>query len=361
MEAAINKFSNPNAISLIKWVFLKRDDLKIINLFFLSRRYFSNARHFAILEQSTNIRIVVIRFLNIPFLDRFILKLYPMLFRLLSNKISEYEFYFGNNFKVTKKLDMNVTIDLDDIEYTIEEIQQIYQWESYRRQYSKCNKIIVTCDYAKKYLIDKEIKSEVQVASQCYSGNPSDFYPTKKEQKIKFCYISPIIVSSGDRLQGHKNWDITNFFEEILPIFKPISNLELHLIGVVGKVTQQKIKAFSVVIHGPKDIVDSRAIMSSCHFGIYPRVNDNFRQAHKIVEYVGAGIPIISYRLIDTNLVELFNLGWLADSSNEFISLLSNIDVNSNQYLDKRKNVFDCQSLFSAIYVASLIEDIITK
>lgn len=358
----MQKFTNPNAESIFKWVFRKSDTLKIVNFYFLSRRYFSNNRHFHILENSTRIRIVVLRSLNIPFFDRFVLRIYPVIFKIWHKKFLNYEFYFGNDFKLVEKLDINCTIDLDDIEYTKVESRVIGKWERAKKLQSRYSKIVVTTDHAKNYLINKKFQSDIRVIPQCFANT---FLPTNSvevdDQKIKFCYISPLISSTGDRKSGHKNWDVTHFIEKICPVIMENPTFELHLIGRVSKNTKRKLDSKNIYFYGTRNIAQAKLIMSGCHIGLYPRIHDNFRQSQKIAEYIGVGIPIISYRLVDTDLVSKYSLGWLADSLEDFLNLLFTIDIKSFEYLEKRKNILKWQHLFSADYVAKEIEQFITE
>ena len=76
----------------------------------------------------------------------------------------------------------------------------------------------------------------------------------------------------------------------------------------------------NIIYHGRVDFFQNMTILSDCSVGIYPRNVEFKRSMAKIFSYIGAGLPIVTYDLYDTEVVKLNNLGYSVtsvDSSEE--------------------------------------------
>ena len=81
--------------------------------------------------------------------------------------------------------------------------------------------------------------------------------------------------------------------------------------GQLGSDASQELKKFrTVYIHGRVNFQKNIEILSSCSVGIYPRKHDHKRSILKIFSYIGAGLPIVTFDLIDTEVVKLNSLGY---------------------------------------------------
>jgi hypothetical protein len=359
----VNHYTNDNAESLIKWIFRKNDHLPIISLYFLSRRYGTSNRYFPLLNASSKIRIVVVSGSRFPGGDRILLRIYPFIFKIFKKKISSYKWHFGSNFSLANILDINCLIDFDDPNYTLNDVETIKDWETKQLKKNKYSKLVFTNTYAKDFFESKGITSEAYVIPQGHSSQISirSSSDAIKASELKIVYVSPIIATTGDQEEGHVNWDITSFIENIWLKLPNASGIQLHLIGDVRKNVRLKLTGTNVIYHGLVPIQECGKIMNSLDIGIYPRTQDNFRQAQKIVEYLGAGLPILTYDLVDTSLVKDFNCGWVVQHSSEFIQKLLELQKNPRQVVEKKDNVFATFDQFSCINLAARLEKIMTE
>jgi len=356
----VNLYTNDNAESLIKWIFRKNDHLKIISLYFLSRRYGTSPRYFPLLNASSKIRIVVVSGSRFPGGDRILLKIYPFIFKIFNRKISSYKWYFGSNFGLANVLDINCLIDFDDPDYTLSEVEIIKDWEKKQFKKNKDSRLAFTNLYAKKFFASKGITSEAYLIPQGHSSQISirSSNSAIETAELKIVYVSPIIAATGDQEAGHVNWDITSFIENIWLKLPRDCGIQLHLIGDVRKNVRLKLTGTNVIYYGLIPVQECGEIMKRFDIGIYPRTQDNYRQAQKIVEYLGAGLPIITYDLVDTSLVKDFNCGWVVQNSSEFIEKLLELQKNPRQLIEKKENVFATFDQFSWIKLAAKLENI---
>ena len=355
----MNRYTNDNAESLVKWILRKNDHLPIISLYFLSKRYSTSPRYFPLLNASSKIRIVVFSGSRFPGGDRVLLKIYPFIFKLFQKKISNYKWHFGSDFRLANIIDINCLIDFDDPDYTLNEVEAIKEWERKQFKKKKYSKLAFTNSYAKDFFTSKGITSEAHVIPQGHSSRNSisRLDSSIKTSELKIVYASPIIATTGDQEEGHINWDITSFIEDVWLKLPSDCGIQLHLVGDVRKNVRLKLTGTNVTYHGLVPIQKCGVIMNSLDIGLYPRTKDNYRQAQKIVEYLGAGLPIITYDLVDTSLVKDFNCGWVVKNTSEFIEKLLDLQQNPKQLVEKKDNVFSTFDQFSWITLAGKLED----
>ena len=292
--------------------------------------------------------------------DRILLRIYPFIFKIFSKKISSYKWHFGSNFSLANVLDINCLIDFDDPDYTLNEAEIIKDWERKQFKKNKDSKLAFTNMYAKDFFAFKGITSEAHVIPQGHSSRISirSSKSATEASELKIVYVSPIIATTGDQEEGHVNWDITSFIENIWLKLPSDCGIQLHLIGDVRKNVRLKLTETNVIYYGLVPIQECGEIMKSLDIGIYPRTQDNYRQAQKIVEYLGAGLPIITYDLVDTSLVKDFNCGWVVQNASEFIEKLLELQKNPRQLVEKKDNVFATFDQFSCIKLAAKLENI---
>mgnify|MGYP006273761659 CR=1 FL=1 len=309
-----NQFENKNVIHWLAWLFQKTDELNLVSIYFLSRRNSTSPRY----------------------LDRVYLKLIPKFIRIFRWKFEKYNaiFLFGLGTSATPR--MNQILHFDDPEYTEEELNDILIWESKVKQGGHKTAIVCTGNFTQQFLIKNGSASDIFVISQGHNSSKSQ-NPLQGSngvnQNIRFVYTSPYIHSRGDLHEGHINWDVSDFLQFVVPsILERSSMIEIHLIGHVGENARQLLPPNErVVVHGFLDFNSCSSVLETCHVGLYPRLRDNFRQAQKISEYIGAGLAILSYDLVDASLVKELEVGLVSSSREDFIDKA--LELANNRYL----------------------------
>ena len=337
----MNEFSNPNVDSWWRFLFRSDDNLPAIGPYFLSKLYSTSPRFFPLYEYSRNTRIVLFRGSRIKGVDRLILKLIPLYLKLFARKFDKYKWLLLFSTKWSLGMSCNQILHFDDPEYNEKELLDIREWEDYTRKRGVKTQIICTTNYTRNYLIDNGVVSKVKIIPQGHSVQtlPNQFFRKsiiEKSTKLRLVYASPAIDIQGDVHGGHINWDASVLLREIWPKLQDTDRFELHLLGKVGPNARKILNFESVVEHGLVSISDCSSILQTCDIGLYPRVKDNFRQAQKISEYIGAGLAIIAFRLIDTSLVEELGVGISVNSKDDFVHSILELDEDREQ-LEKLK------------------------
>ena len=338
---AKNKFSNLNVDPWWRFIFRKNDRLTSVGPYFLSRLYATSPRFFPLYENSKDIRIVLFKGSRIKGVDRVILKLIPLYLRIFARKFDRYQWLLLFSTKWSVGMLCNQLLHFDDPEYTKGELLDIFRWESYVTEKGKKTQIVCTSEFTREYLLKNEVASKVEVIPQGHSMSMSELQFLRKaslenNKKLRLVYASPSIDIQGDVHGGHINWDASVLLSEIWPRLQETGRFELHLVGKIGINAGKILSDEYVVKHGLVSISECSAILQNCDIGLYPRVRDNFRQAQKISEYIGAGLAIVAFRLIDTSLVESLGVGVSVDSIEEFVQAIQELE-NDRDRLESLK------------------------
>jgi hypothetical protein len=189
--------------------------------------------------------------------------------------------------------------------------------------------VATTTHYIRDHFLSRGSQSNYSVIPQGHSQQSLDFSCHKdliSTQKISLVYASPYIHSKGDLHGEHSLWGSSLLLEEIWAPIAASNRFTLHLIGEVGPNAMKSLEKVNTVIHGLVSIEECSSILKTCDVGLYPRVKDNFRQVQKISEYIGAGLAIVTFDLMDTSLVKELNVGFSVKTVHDFQSALIELE-----------------------------------
>lgn len=358
-----NAFGNPHAMSWYKWIFLRLDTLPGVTLYFLSRRNSTSPRFFPLYENTSLVRIVVIQGSRLPYLDLLYLRFTRLLLRLFRKNFSRYKYFFVLDIPSAEWVVTNQILHIDDPLYTTDELQQIKSWELNVRQNGFDSKIVVTTDYMKSYFQKFNIKSEIVVISQGFSSAiETDSAPSSEADSLfKLVYISPYIDSKGDPHAGHPMWDASVLIGEIWPRIAHMKGIELHLIGRVGAEAKKKLQQPNVFQHGFLPISEVANVLARFDLALYPRTHDNRWQPQKIIEYMGAGIPILAFDLVDTQLIRDLRIGSVVANSDNFVSEIRNLMKNQAKLKVYKENCIFKRDEYRWSQLGNKLDDILKE
>jgi len=327
--SGLNAFSNPNVESWFKFIFRSDDSLTAVSLYFLSRRYSTSPRFFPLYNETRRIRIVLFKGSRFPGVDRVILKLLPFYIRVFSRKFTKYKWTFLFSTSWSRYLNSGQILNVDDPEFTEQELKALLTWEQECQQRGIQTIVATTTHYIKDYFLRHGSQSLYSVIPQGHSQQSIDLSGSKDatlNPKISLVYASPYIHSKGDLHGEHLLWGSSLLLEEIWAPIAASNRFVLHLIGEVGPNAMKSLEKVNTVIHGLVSIEECANILKNCDIGLYPRVKDNFRQVQKISEYIGAGLAIVTFDLMDTSLVKELNIGISVKTVHEFKSALIELE-----------------------------------
>ena len=166
-------------------------------------------------------------------------------------------------------------------------------------------------------------------------------------------YTAPYIHYGKDKHAKHTTWGSDILIKEIIPKLNSLDpEIAIHLVGEVGNnAMKELVKLKNIHIHGRVNFKLNIDILSSCSIGIYPRQYDHKRSILKIFSYIGAGLPIVTFDLIDTEVVKLNSLGFAVRTVDEFVARILELK-NSPDLMEKYK---ENNSIFRVNFTWSIL------
>jgi glycosyltransferase involved in cell wall biosynthesis len=175
-------------------------------------------------------------------------------------------------------------------------------------------------------------------------------------------YTSPYIHYGKDKHAKHSTWGSEILIDEIIPRLNLLDpEIHIHLVGQLGSDASQELKKFrNVYIHGRVNFQKNIEILSSCSVGIYPRNYDHKRSVLKIFSYIGAGLPIVTFDLIDTEVVKANSLGFAVDNTDEFITSILDLKNSPELMLKYEERIKKFRIDFTWSVLAGKMESILS-
>jgi hypothetical protein len=354
-----NRFVNPNVVSWWLWIFRKN---KLPNgaIYFLSRRYATSPRFFPLFNEFTKTEIILFKGSRFPLVDRFYLSLLPIFIKIYRRKISKYSWFIALNSNLDLIVGSNMILNLDDPTFSDAEIKDLLSWEAKVISNGFYSCIVCTTKRVKDYLENNEIQSKVIVVPQGHSielNRTSNL--ANRSGYLDVVYISPSIDIAGDKHAGHNMWDASTLLVDIWPLVQS-DNLRLHLIGRLGKNASAIASDKRIIPYGLLSVSDCANLLPSFDLALYPRKIDNGWLPQKLIEYIGAGLPILGFRLIDTEIVENLGVGVLVGGVEEFARRLDDFCKNTKELELFRMSAKIYATQYSWKFLAGNFEEIYT-
>lgn len=343
-----------NEISLWKWLLTEDELYSGVVIVFRSRKNLGSPRYRPLFGETLRIRVVVIRGLPIAKSDVLLLKSIRMIEKMMKKKLARYAWY--HNFNSTNSITTNQFMHIDDPEYSEREMQRILFMQAYLRTNSKKLKLVFTNEFSKTWYESRIPNLESLTLSQGYTNvSISQNRPTD----VFICaYSSPYIDFIGDKHEHHSTWGAKLLIGKIIPdLLEKDPSIEIHLMGKLGKNAQKMISNFpNVKVHGLVDVRKNAQLLQGAHIGLYPRTFDHRRSVQKIFEYIGAGLPIITFKLVDTEIVDREHLGISVENVEDFVSSIISLKANTEEYQFYEQNVLRVKDKFSWVSLAEKLD-----
>ena len=327
----VKNFSNQNAVTVFRWIFIRKDPLDQVVFYFLSRINFTSSRYFPLFNQNNQTRIVYLRGLPIKYSDALMLKIFRIFKRILKFRFNSYKFVhiFNSGEIYDSKYQV---LHIDDPKYDNMEISKLLKWEQVLISKNSIPIIVCTNQFTAAWLKQFLQEVKIKVIEQGYYTRNNQLTGAKHNH---FCcvYSSAYIHYGRDKHANESTWGVDNLFEVIIPELNSVdSEIFIHLIGELGN--DAKIRATSlpnVICHGRVSPIENAYLLTQSDIAIYPRTFDHKRSILKIYSYIGAGLPVVTYDLIDTQIIKEKSLGISVNTTDEFVNsiveLKNNVDL----------------------------------
>lgn len=349
MKSNLN-FTNKNAESFFRWFFRRNEKLEHVVFYFLSRTNSTSYRYFSLFEASTKIRIVYLKGLRIPYTDLLFLRLYKLLTKLIKNKLIKYKYLHIISDIIDFKC-QNQIVHIDDPTYGLIEQNNLKIWNKYMIRNNYNSFIVCTNSVTAKWLNSFMKNTKTLIIEQGFFQTEikQDKLGLIENRRFSCVYSSPYIHFNGDKHGNHETWGANLLIEEIIPkLLIKDPEIEIHLIGEIGKEAKKFLINFDrIIYHGRVDPYENMRILSACDIGIYPRKNDFQRSMLKIYSYIGAGLPIVTFDIHDSKVIEEYNLGLSVSNVKQFVNQIIFLKQNTKELQKLNLNVRKFRSKYS--------------
>lgn len=346
---------NINAESVFRWIFRNKDDLSSVVFFFISKRNATNARFHSLFEQTQNIRIVYFSGTIFGKLDRISIFLFSKILLVLRGKIAKYDQIHLFNTDLNVKIKTQI-LHIDDPAYTDLELIKIKSWERTLTRNNLKAYLVCTNNYSYNWYKTHLVYTNVVVIEQ---GFHEMFLPITRGD-FSLVYSSPYIHYGRDKHSQHTTWGASLLIDEIIPeIVLADPTIKIKLIGELGINAKQAVSKFeNVLFYERVSFKENMKILSTCSVGLYPRRHDHKRSILKIYSYIGAGLPVVTFDLIDTEVIKLNSLGYSVNSVSQFVQKI--IDLKRDKALLSvfQKNIEKFRTPYSWKNLANKMESI---
>ena len=330
--------ANNNETTFLKWWLIKHDNLQDITFFFESRINSNNRRFYPLYEKYQDVRVITLRGLKVKYLDLISLKLFRFLIFLSKRKIQCYKtlhsFNLRDKFNVSK-----VVLHIDDPEYTTQEHELLRKWENFYSNIGSNMILICTNNLSKNYYQGILKKTKIFIIEQGFHQITSS-KKVRTSNKFICAYSSSYIHYGQDKHAQHSTWGAEVLIDEIIPkVTQAEQEVEFLIVGSVGKHAREALRNYTNVhLPGHVDAETNVKLLEKCQIGIYTRKFDHNRSVLKIFSYIGAGLPVVTFDLNDTEIVKKQKIGFAVKNSNEFIEkilLLKNSPAILNLFAER--------------------------
>jgi glycosyltransferase involved in cell wall biosynthesis len=145
-------------------------------------------------------------------------------------------------------------------------------------------------------------------------------------------YIAAFLLLPEDRGGGNPLYDVSHLLELWDEVHERVPSARLELIGRPSDTLRRRLaNRDDVVLTGPvpQELVLPR--IAAFDVGLYPRAADQGIRSVKIAEYLGVGVPIVSYdyRVVDD--VRDVGAGVLVETPREFSAALAHLLTDESE------------------------------
>ena len=352
---------NNNEVSFLSWWLMRNDHLSEIAFFFKSKKNAKNERFYPLYEKYKNVRIIHLNGVPIRYFDFIYWRVFKSLIQISKRKIQNYEtlhsFNLSEQFEVKK-----IILHIDDPQYTDFERDKLLKWEMFYSKTGTNMFVICTNNLTRIYLENLFQTAKVYIVEQGF--HQRELVDNSELHKRFVCaYSSAYIDYGNDKHANHSTWGASVLIDEIIPnVSRADKNINFLIIGRVGKHARKALQKYpnvhSVGLVNPEKNIE---FLSKCSLGIYPRKFDHNRSVLKIYTYIGAGLPIVTFDLNDTEIVKSQEIGYSVKTSEEFVEKILLLNESPRQLKIFRERIMLLRLKYTWQNLATKLEKIVNN
>jgi glycosyltransferase involved in cell wall biosynthesis len=137
-------------------------------------------------------------------------------------------------------------------------------------------------------------------------------------------YIAAWLLSAKDRDGANPLYNIDHLLELWDGIARQVRSARLWLVGQPSDRVRQRCEGREdIVLFGHLPSIRALSLVASFDIALYPRLVDHAPFAVKVAEYLGLGVPTVSYDLEVTRILRQRNAGIQVTTPSEFVAAVS--------------------------------------
>jgi len=146
----------------------------------------------------------------------------------------------------------------------------------------------------------------------------------KRPGDVVVGYIAAWLLSAKDRDGANPLYNIDHLLELWDGIARQVRSGRLWLVGQPSDRVRQRCEGREdIVLFGRLPAARALSVVASFDIALYPRLVDHAPFAVKVAEYLGLGVPTVSYDLEVTRILRQRNAGVQVSTPTEFVSAVS--------------------------------------
>lgn len=348
--------SNTNSESIFSWMFRKKESLEQVAFFFVSQLNANNARYSPLFEFTKDIRIVYLKGWKVKYSDTILLLFFKLIPFIFSRKIQKYNILHTFSIASWPKTKKQI-LHVDDPLYTISENFALRKWEMQLTKKNSQQVLICTNQFTYSWFKNILPKTKIIIVEQgYYSAKPKKY--RRKPEYFSCVYSSPYIHFGSDLHGSHSTWGAGTLVKDLIPKLSRLDpSIKIHLVGEIGKNALRELRTYSNwESYGRVDHFENQEIISKCDIGIYPRFFDHRRSILKVYSYIGAGLPVVTFDLVDTSIIKKYQLGPTVSNIDDFVKSIVELK-NSPELMEfYKKNIDKIKANFNWTNLALKME-----
>lgn len=137
-------------------------------------------------------------------------------------------------------------------------------------------------------------------------------------------YVAAWLLQTGDRGGGNPLYNVEHLFELWAELRERVPRARLWLLGGASASVEARARTDErIVLFGRVPRERLHALLANFDVGLYPRAQDQGIQSIKIAEYMGAGVPTVSYDYAVAQVVRRAGAGVLVPDARAFVEAVA--------------------------------------
>ena len=150
--------------------------------------------------------------------------------------------------------------------------------------------------------------------------------PPKRPGETVVGFVGSWLLSAGDRRGTNPLWNVDHLLDLWPEIRTRVPAARLWLVGTPSARVRERCRGRDdVLLVGPLPRRDVLAHVARFDVALYPRERDQGVSSMKIAEYIGAGVPTVSYDYRVTEILRETGAGVLVDTPREFVEAVARL------------------------------------